>query len=223
MDQTVIQIAHVSKTIKGSEILSDVCLEMKAGRVYGIEGTNGSGKTMLMRVIAGLIFPTKGEIRVHGKKIRGKEDYPASLGMLIEGPAFLGTYTGFDNLKLLASLSGKTSDEALKLCLTEVGLAPQDKRKYKKFSLGMKQRLGIAAALMEQPEILILDEPINALDEEGVELVRGLIRREKERGALVILSCHDREFLQEASDELYQMKAGKLSGPVGWREVSYVR
>lgn len=218
MEQTTIRLDYVSKRIKENQILRSVELEFHAGKVYGIEGTNGSGKTMLMRIIAGLIFPTEGEVIVNGSKLSGDRTYPASLGMLIENPAFLSNYTGFENLKLLASINGKITNEELYNCLSDVGLEPSDKRKYRKYSLGMKQRLGIAAALIEKPEILILDEPVNALDEAGVALVSKLIEREKKRGALVILSCHDREFLESASDELYQMKAGILDGPIQKRE-----
>lgn len=218
MEQTVIELAHVTKVIKDSTILRDVCLKFNSGKVYGIEGTNGSGKTMLMRVIAGLIFPTDGEVLINGRRADGKGGYPAELGMLIENPAFLANNTGFENLKLLASIRQRVSDEEIRRCLSDVGLNPIDKRKYRKYSLGMKQRLGIAAAILEKPDVLILDEPVNALDEAGVDLVSRLIAREKERGALVILSCHDKEFLESASDELYQMKAGILSGPIKKRE-----
>lgn len=218
MERTVIELAHVTKVIKDSVILRDVCLKFCSGNVYGIEGTNGSGKTMLMRVIAGLIFPTEGEVLINGTRAEGKGGYSTEFGMLIENPAFLANNTGFENLKLLASIRRKVSDEEIRKCLLDVGLNPIDKRKYRKYSLGMKQRLGIAAAILEKPDVLILDEPINALDETGVELVRRIIAREKERGALVILSCHDKKFLESASDELYQMKAGILRTPIKKQE-----
>lgn len=215
MGDTVLQMEHVSKELRGRKVLSDICLEFFSGRVYGIEGTNGSGKTMLMRVAAGLIYPTQGSVAINGKRLTAGGIYPARIGALIENPAFLAGYTGLGNLKLLASLGPKSEEAQLKGCLAEMGLDPEDKRKYKKYSLGMKQRLGIAAAAMGQPDILILDEPVNALDEEGVNLARSLIQKEKRRGALVILSCHDREFLENISDELYIMREGVLSRMAG--------
>lgn len=184
-------------------------MKMTPGKIYGIEGCNGSGKTMLMRVIAGLIFPTKGQVYIHGAPLGAASEYPVTLGILIENPAFLNSYSGFDNLKILASIRQKIGAETIRQRLADVGLDPDDRRKYRKYSLGMKQRLGIASAILEQPDILILDEPVNALDQDGVALVRELILREKTRGALVILSCHDHAFLESVSDEMYHMKDGR--------------
>lgn len=206
-----IRLEHIGKNIKGSQVLKDVSLTMTSGIVYGIEGTNGSGKTMLMRVIAGLIFPTEGKWFINDKEMHKGSTYPVSLGMLIENPAFLPNYSGKQNLKLLAGIKGVITEEEIDAAIKEVGLEPTDKRKYKKYSLGMKQRLGIAAALMERADIIILDEPVNALDASGVEMMKELIRREKARGALVILSCHDKKFLIEASDCMYQMSEGRLT------------
>lgn len=166
---------------------------------------------MLMRIVAGLIFPTEGALYINGIPLTYSSEYPVSVGALIENPAFLGNLSGFKNLKLLAAIQNKITDEKIKKSISDVGLEPEDKRKYKKYSLGMKQRLGIAAAIMEKPDILILDEPVNALDSDGIELVRQLIFREKKRGALIILSCHDADFLNSVSDELYMMSDGKLS------------
>ena len=184
-------------------------MKMTPGKIYGIEGCNGSGKTMLMRVIAGLIFPTKGQVYIHDAPLGAASEYPVTLGILIENPAFLNSYYGFDNLKILASIRQKIGAETIRQCLADVGLDPDDRRKYRKYSLGMKQRLGIASAILEQPDILILDEPVNALDQDGVALVRELILREKARGALVILSCHDHGFLESVSDEMYHMNEGR--------------
>lgn len=211
----MIRIDHVSKIIRNSEILRDISLEMDAGMIYGFEGYNGSGKTMLMRTIAGLIYPTEGEIYINDVRLTSRSEYPASIGILIENPAFLAGYTGLENLKILASIKNEITEDEIRQCITAVGLEPGDKRKYKKYSLGMKQRLGIAAAIMERPDILILDEPINALDKDGVEMVKRLILREKERGALVIVSCHDAGFLRSVSDRLYYIEQGKLSADTG--------
>ena len=215
MEKPMIYMEHVTKKIGGNVILQDVNLNLEPGCVYGIEGTNGSGKTMLMRMIAGLIYPTQGKVLIQGKEISGAKAYPVNLGMLIENPAFLDGYTGLNNLKFLASINQRVTEQEIRNTITRVGLDADDTRKYKKYSLGMKQRLGIAAAIFEHPDILILDEPVNALDEDGVALVQQIIEEEKQRGALILLSCHDREFLEGASDVLYRMKAGVLSEMLG--------
>ena len=215
MEKPMIYMEHVTKKIGGNVILQDVNLNLEPGCVYGIEGTNGSGKTMLMRMIAGLIYPTQGKVLIQGKEISGGKAYPVNLVMLIENPAFLDGYTGLNNLKFLASINQRVTEQEIRDTITRVGLDADDTRKYKKYSLGMKQRLGIAAAIFEHPDILILDEPVNALDEDGVALVQQIIEEEKQRGALILLSCHDREFLEGASDVLYRMKAGVLSEMLG--------
>lgn len=206
----MIEIDDLSKQIKGVTVLDHVTMQMKAGTIYGLRGKNGSGKTMLMRCICGLIFPTSGEIRIDGKVLGKDISFPESIGVLLEGPSFLGEYTGFQNLKNLAKLRGDVSDEEISDVITAVGLMPNDKRKYKKYSLGMKQRLGIACALMGKPDILILDEPMNALDEKGVEQVRQLVLKEKERGALIILACHDGEDFEFLADEVFVVEEGRV-------------
>jgi len=206
----MIEIDDLSKQIKGVTVLDHVTMQMKAGTIYGLRGKNGSGKTMLMRCICGLIFPTSGEIRIDGKVLGKDISFPESIGVLLEGPSFLGEYTGFQNLKNLAKLRGDVSDEEISDVITAVGLMPNDKRKYKKYSLGMKQRLGIACALMGKPDILILDEPMNALDEKGVEQVRQLLLKEKERSALIILACHDREDFEFLTDEVFVVEEGRV-------------
>ena len=150
-----IQIENVTKRIKGNEVLKDISLELHGGEVAGLAGVNGSGKTMLMRLISGLLLATEGEVRVNGK-ILGKDiEFPESMGILIENPAFLDYYSGFQNLRLLASIRQKADDAQIRAALERVGLNPYDKKKYKKYSLGMKQRLGIAGAVFEEPELLI--------------------------------------------------------------------
>ena len=206
----VIQLENVSKTIKGNMVIDCVSAEFCSGKVYGLQGINGSGKTMLMRLISGLIYPTEGRIVIDGK-ILGKEiAFPESIGILIENPAFLDNYSGFANLKLLASIQNKIDDEQIYKTLKRVGLEPDSRKKYKKYSLGMKQKLGIAGAVMEKPELLILDEPANALDEEGIERLKKIVQEEKERGALIILSCHDSALLEAMADVIYSMENGRL-------------
>ena len=210
-----IKISHVSKTIKNNPVIKDISMELQSGAVYGFKGINGSGKTMLMRLISGLIRPTHGEISMNGK-ILGKDiSFPNSIGVFLENPAFLDAYSGFNNLKLLASIKSVASDEdILQHGFYGSGLDPDSNKKYKKYSLGMKQRLGIAAAIMEKPEIVILDEPTNSLDEDGVDLVKHIVRNEKERNALVIVSCHDEGILKGMSDEVFLLEQGRLIGHI---------
>ncbi len=208
----MIEIKNLTKTIKHSTVLSDINLILPNATIVGLQGINGSGKTMLIRSIAGLIQPTQGAVIVDGKTLRKDIAFPPSIGALIENPAFLDTYSGFDNLKMLASFKKKLNDNDIRDALSLVGLNPHDKRKYKKYSLGMKQRLGIAAAVMEQPDIVLLDEPTNALDEQGVETLKNIILTQKKRGATVVVASHDRQFLESIADIIHRFKDGKLTG-----------
>lgn len=211
---TNIVIQNLSKTIKKNVVIQDISMELQSGTVYGFKGINGSGKTMLMRLICGLIRPTQGEVSINGKVLGKDLSFPESVGVFLENPAFLGAYSGFQNLKLLASIKSVADDEAIRSALSRVGLRPDDHKKYRKYSLGMKQRLGIAAAIMEKPDIVILDEPTNSLDADGVNLVKSVIKDEKKRGALVIISCHDAELLQDLSDETFLLEQGRLVGHI---------
>ena len=206
-----IVVNEVSKSIYGVPIINSVSMTLVSGNVYGFQGINGSGKTMLMRLICGLIYPTKGEIVIDGKRLGKEITFPQSVGLLLENPAFLESYTGFENLEMLASIKNIITREEIHEAITSVGLDPLDKRKYKKFSLGMKQRLGIAAAIMEKPDILILDEPTNSLDSSGVSLVKTILAKERERGAIIILACHDLPVLQDVSDEIFLLEQGKIT------------
>lgn len=208
---TTIHVEGVYKKLKGVTVINDISMELTSGRVIGFRGVNGSGKTMLMRLIAGLILPTKGTISIDGKLLGKEITFPRSIGILLENPAFLASYSGFDNLKMLASIRGQIDNEQINQTLRAVGLDQESSRKkYKKYSLGMKQRLGIAGAIMEQPDIVILDEPTNSLDTDGVEQVKHIVRKEKERGALVILACHDTDILGELADDIYYLENGSL-------------
>ena len=205
-----IKIEHYSKVIKGVTILDDINLTLHSGVCYGFSGKNGSGKTMLMRAVCGLIRPTKGWVEIDGKRIGRDISFPESVGVLIENPSFLSYYTGKKNLQLLAAIQGHITDKEIEEALTHVGLDPDDKRKYRKYSLGMKQKLGIASAFMEKPGLIILDEPINAIDADGVVLVKKLVRQAKERGAILIVACHDAQELAELSDEVIRISEGKI-------------
>ena len=205
-----IKITDVNKTIKKAPILRDINLEFTGGKVYGLRGKNGSGKTMLMRAICGLITPDSGIIDIDGK-ILGKDiSFPESISVLIENPSFIGNYTGFKNLKVLASIQNRIGDEQIRKALEDIGLDPDDKRTYRKYSLGMKQKLGIAAAVMENPDIIILDEPINALDDVSVEKVHDILEEQKKRGAVIIIACHDKEELDQLSDEIIEISDGRI-------------
>lgn len=206
-----IEIKNVTKIIKHNTVIGNVSLTVNSGKITGLKGVNGSGKTMLMRLVSGLILPTSGEIIIDGETLGKDITFPRSIGTLIENPAFLDNYSGFQNLKLLASIQGKISDEEIREAIIAVELNPDDKKKFRKYSLGMKQRLGIAAAVMEHPDIIILDEPTNALDSDGVQMVKRILQKEKERGALILISCHDLDILKELSDVIYLMNVGRLS------------
>ena len=198
------------KDIKGHRVIDGISLELSSGKIVGFKGINGSGKTMLMRLLSGLISITAGSIIIDGKELGKDITFPPSLGILIENPAFLDSYTGFQNLKMLAAIKGEASDEKIAETIALVGLDPTDKKKYRKYSLGMKQRLGIAAAVMESPEIIILDELTNALDSSGVDMLKAILQKEKERGALIVISCHDLAILKELSDEIFVLETGKV-------------
>lgn len=205
-----IKISNLSKKIRGAQVLTDINLELKGGTVYGVSGKNGCGKTMLMRSICGLIKPTKGEIEINGKILWKDISFPQSIGALIENSAFLGGYTGFENLRILADIKGIATDEQIKETIAKLGLDPEDKRKYRKYSLGMKQKLGIACAIMEKPDVIILDEPINAIDEKGVTLVEEVLNELKEEGKIILIACHDKEELELLSDTIFYMEEGKI-------------
>lgn len=207
-----LEVKNITKTISNNVILDDISLEMDRGKVYGLRGKNGSGKTMLMRTICGLILPTKGEIVIDGETLGKEISFPRSIGALIESPGFIASYSGLKNLEVLAAIQRKVSTEELAEQMREMGLNPEDNKKFRKYSLGMKQKLGIIAAMMESPDLIVLDEPINALDEKSVETVRVLLKRHKERGALIIISCHDREELELLADEVFCLENGRLTG-----------
>ena len=205
----MIEIKNFTKIIRGAAVLKNINLALESGKIYGLWGKNGSGKTMLMRAICGLILPTEGYVSIDGERLGGKNSFPKNVGALIENPAFLDSKTGFENLLLLAEIRGKATKDDVAGALEKVGLEPHDRRKYRKYSLGMKQRLGIAAAIMEGPEILLLDEPFNALDPSGAEMAAEIIKEFKEKGATVVIACHDREELDNLADEIIRLDRGE--------------
>ena len=206
---TEIEVKNLCKTINKNMVLDNINLHMVSGQVYGFQGINGSGKTMFMRALIGLIHPTSGKI------LLGKDmDFPKSIGFLLENPTFLDMYSGPDNLRLLAGVDNNISadmiNKEIDSLIEEVGLKSAGNKKYKKYSLGMKQRLGIAAAVLGNPDIVVLDEPTNALDDDGKDMVKRIVKMQKERGALVIISCHEMQTLEELSDEIVRLKEGRI-------------
>lgn len=208
MDKIV--VSHLTKSIKKNLVLDDVCLELDRGKIYGFVGVNGSGKSMLFRAISGLIRPTSGTVCVFSKVLGEDVSFPESMGIVIENVGFWPEYTGLQNLRLLASIKGIVGETEIRKAMQRVGLNPDDKRTYKKYSLGMKQRLAIAQAVMESPELLILDEPTNGLDEEGVELIRQVIREENARGATVLLASHNPEDIRCLCDTHFRIHEGHI-------------
>ena len=203
-------INDYTKYIKKRTILKDISLELESGKIYGFRGQNGCGKTMLMRAIAGLIYPDKGYVEIDGKKLGKDISLPPSIGILIENPSFLNEYTGYSNLKMLSDISCHLSKKKLYHVLELVGLSPKDKRLFREYSLGMRQKLGIAAAIMGEPDIIILDEPINAIDEDGIKKIRQILYDLRAKGKLIIIACHDKEELDYLSDEIYVIDNGLI-------------
>lgn len=210
-DVMKITVTNVNKTIKGKEILKNINLELESGKIYGFVGENGSGKTMLFRAISGLMRTTEGEISVDGKVLHKDIKVISDLGIIIENAGLYPELTGFDNLKLLARLNNKINDDKIREAILRVGLDPNDKRIVSKYSLGMKQRIILAQAIMEEPKVLLLDEPTNALDENGVELIRNIIKEEQKKGALILIASHNKEDINVLADKVYRVKAGTLT------------
>ena len=205
-----IKVEALSKKINGAMVLKDISCEFVSGNIYGIVGKNGSGKTMLLREIAVLIRPTKGSISVDGKTLHHDISFPPNLGLIIEKPDFLNYLTGFENLKMLAEIRHRVADDKIKTLMTKFSLEPNSKQTVKKYSLGMKQKIGIIQAIMENPDILILDEPFNALDEDTVLLVRNLLLQYRKDGKLIVITSHHREDIDAICNHIYRMEEGQL-------------
>lgn len=206
----IIDIRNISKKISGQYVLKDISLHLESGKIYGLKGRNGSGKTMLMRAVCGLIGLTEGEILIDGEVLRKDISFPESVGALIETPGFINNFSGYENLKTIASIKGIVSDEKIKETMELLGLDPSDKKPFRKYSLGMKQKIGIAAAIMEEPELVILDEPTNALDEKSRQTLKDILERLRKKDTLAVISCHDTEDLLELSDDIIEIKEGKV-------------
>ena len=203
-------IENLSKTIKNNKILDNVNLTFENGHVYGLVGRNGSGKTMLLRAICGLIFPDSGKVIIDGKQLHKDISFPESCGIIIENTDLLPNFSAFDNLKMLSEIKNTANDNIIKSAIKSVGLDPDSKKKVKTFSLGMKQRLSIAQALFEDPDILLLDEPTNALDEDGVNDVRRILLEQKKKNKLIIIASHNKEDISLLSDTVISVSNGRF-------------
>lgn len=203
-------IENLSKTIKNNKILDNVNLTFESGHVYGLVGRNGSGKTMLLRAICGLIFPDSGKVIIDGKQLHKDISFPESCGIIIKNTDLLPNFSAFDNLKMLSEIKNTANDNMIKSAIKSVGLDPDSKKKVKTFSLGMKQRLSIAQALFEDPDILLLDEPTNALDEDGVNDVRRILLEQKKKNKLIIIASHNKEDISLLSDTVISVSNGRF-------------
>lgn len=203
-----IRLKDVYKTMKGTQVLKGVNLTVEQGNIVGIRGINGSGKTMVLRAIAGLIR-VDGSVEIGGKKMEPGE-CPKDIGVLVEMPGFLPEFTGKKNLQLLGMLQEGVTEEDIDEAMNAVGLDPKDRRHYKKYSLGMKERLGIAQAILKKPKLILLDEPTNGIDSDGIQMLEELLRRLKEAGSTIVVTSHDRDFLDAVTSQCYEMKEGNL-------------
>lgn len=209
-NKSLIKLDDVTVKFKEHLVLDKVCMEFESGKIYGIIGRNGSGKTVLLKCICGLMDTTDGTVSVNGKIVGKDVDFPENIGFIIENPGFLPHYSGFKNLKYLASIRGTITDDDIRKCIRTVGLDPDDKKSVKHYSLGMKQRLGLAQAMMENPDILILDEPMNGLDKHGVADIRELLMELKKQGKLILLVSHNPADIELLCDEVYEMELGNI-------------
>ena len=207
----MISVVHLSLTLRKTEILRDVSVNFARGNIHGLIGRNGSGKTMLMKCICGFVRPTSGTVTVAGKQIGKDCDFPESVGLIIETPGFIPYYSGYKNLKLLADLNRKIGREDIRRTMQQVGLDPDLKRHVGKYSLGMRQRLGLAQAIMESPDLLILDEPMNGLDKEGVADMRKYLLDLKSQGKTILIASHSAVDIAVLCDTVCEMDKGVLT------------
>lgn len=209
--EDAIVIKKLTKKFKEAVVLDNISISFEKGRVHGLIGRNGSGKTMLMKCICGIVPPTSGEAVVNDKVIGKDVDIPENVGVIIETPGFIPGYSAYSNLKFLAAIKGKIGKDEIRSAIKSVGLDPNDKKKVGKFSLGMKQRLGLAQAIMEDPEILILDEPMNGLDKDGVKDMRQYLLDLKEKGKTILIASHSAEDIEVLCDTVCEMDKGMLT------------
>lgn len=208
--ETCIEVQNVVKRFRDQVVLKNVSISFEKGQIHGIVGRNGSGKTVLFKCICGLMHPEEGVILVNGKRVGRDVDMPEDIGAIIEAPGFLPNYSGYKNLRFLANIQRKIGKEEILNVLKTVGLDPESRKHVGKYSLGMRQRLGIAQAIMEDPEILILDEPMNGLDNAGVQDIRALLLELKAQGKTILLASHNHEDIAALCDTVHEMDGGVL-------------
>ena len=206
-----ISVQNVTKRFGEETVLNNVTHEFEEGRIHGIVGNNGSGKTVLMKCICGFLIPTSGKIFVNYKQVGKDCDFPEDIGIIIETPGFLPGLNGMKNLQILASLCRKINDDTIGTTIKRVGLDPSMKKPVGKYSLGMRQRLGIAQAIMENPSIMVLDEPLNGLDKSGVAEMRSLIKSLRDQGKTMLLASHNQADIDELCDTVCEMDGGILT------------
>ena len=209
-----IKIVNYTKKLGDQEVLNNINLDLYSGNIYGFYGKNGSGKTMLFRAVTSLITPTNGDILIDGESIINGETDLSKIGILIENPGFYDYLTGFQNLELLYSINHKKNSDILNTYLEKVGLGEVTNKLYKKYSLGMRQRLGIAQAIMEDQKIIILDEPTNGLDEQGINDVRALLIEEKKKDKIILIASHNKDDLRILSDKIFHLDHGMITGEI---------
>lgn len=207
----VIEVKDVTKKFKDATVLDHVSLTIEKGSICGLTGCNGSGKTVLMKVICGFVFPDSGSVSVRDRRIGKDCDFPENVGIIIETPNFSPFLSGFSNLKSLASIRKKIDEDKVRKTMELVGLDPASKKWVSKYSLGMRQRLGIAQAIMEDQDLLILDEPMNGLDKQGAADVRELLLRMKEEGKTILLASHNAQDIEILCDKVYEVDGGKVT------------
>ncbi len=210
----ILEIKDYCKTLNKNKILKDINLKLESGNIYGFYGRNGSGKTMLFRAITTQIYPTSGDIRIDNKSIINDGYDLSLLGVLIENPGFFSYLSGYENLKLLYTINHKNNKQVIMEALKKVGLEHVANKPYRTYSLGMKQRLGIAQAIMENQQIIILDEPTNGLDEAGILEMREWIKEEKKKDKIILIASHSKEDLRILCDVIYGMEDGRLTGVI---------
>lgn len=214
--KNAIQVKNLSKDFGQDRVLKCVNRDFESGKIHGIVGNNGSGKTVLMKCICGFLLPTEGTVIVNGRRVGKDVDFPLDLGVIIETPGFLPGVTGVKNLEILASLNKKIGLSEIADAIRRVGLDPHMKKHVGKYSLGMRQRLGIAQAIMEDPSLLILDEPLNGLDKHGVAEMRKLIKGLKDEGKTILLASHNQGDIDELCDTVCEMDAGVMTSIRGY-------
>lgn len=210
-EEYIIKVNNITKTYGNINVLDNVSVSFERGKIHGLIGRNGSGKTMLMKCICGFVIPTSGTVCVDGKIVGKDIDIPRNIGAIIENPGFLANYSGYNNLKFLAGINRKIGKEDIRNVIKMVGLDPDSRKHVAKYSMGMRQRLGLAQALMEDPDILLLDEPMNGLDKKGVQEMRTLLSGLRDAGKTIIMANHSTEDIDILCDTVYEMELGIIT------------